>query len=171
VVITDEMIKDFYKKNYAANVKDHAYHILQMGFVPKKEGDSINIDDAKQRAEEARQKAVSGQDFRVLARQFSDFPSARDGGDLGVFKEDEMAGAMKDSILSMQPGEISPVIKMRDGFQFFKLLSDRGHIKAQASLESVRNEIEANLFDLEMNKHFEKWVKELREEAYIKKML
>ncbi|MDP2104565.1 MAG: peptidylprolyl isomerase, partial [Desulfobulbaceae bacterium] len=121
--------------------------------------------------EETRKRALAGQDFHALARQFSDLPSAVDGGDIGVFKKEELSPDMKASILTMKPGEISPVENTPFGFQFFKLLSDQGDARLQAPYESVKDEVRQRLLEETLNAQFQKWIHELREQAYIKKLL
>ena len=170
VVVNEERIREFYEKNYAQKMKEDAYHVLQMGFAWK-ENTQAAKDDAKRRAEEARQQALSGQDFRTLARQSSDLPSAKDGGDIGVFKKSEMAAYMKTSVLSLQPGQISAIQETPVGYQFFKLLSDRGDVGLQASYETVKEQIRQRLYEEALSSQFQKWVKELRDQAYIKKIL
>ncbi|MGV1099282.1 peptidylprolyl isomerase [Thiovibrio sp. JS02] len=170
VVITEERMKEYYEKHYADKTRDEAYHILQMGFAWKDDSPAARA-EARQRAEEVREQAAGGQDFRTLARQHSELPSAADGGDIGVFKKEELNAAMKQSILSLRPGEISPIEETPAGYQFFKLLSDHGDIRLQGSYESVKEEIRKRLYEEDLNNQFQKWVKELRDEAYIKKML
>ncbi len=170
VVIPEAKIKEYYEQHYAQKRTSESFHILQMGFTWSSDGE-ISKEDARKKADEVRAKAEAGQDFRALARQFSSLPSASDGGDIGVFKKDEMAGYMKSAILTLQPGQLSKVVETDAGFQFFKLLSDKGHIKNQASFEAVKSEIHERLYEEEMNSKFEKWVKDLRDQAYIKKML
>ncbi len=170
VVVNEERIREYYEKNYAQKMKEDAYHVLQMGFAWK-ENTQAAKDDARRRADEARQQALAGQDFRTLARKSSDLPSAKDGGDIGVFKKSEMAAYMKASILGLQPGQISAILETPVGYQFFKLLSDRGDVGLQASYESVKEQIRQRLYEETMNSQFQKWVKELRDQAYIKKLL
>lgn len=170
VVVNEERIREYYEKNYAQKMKEDAYHVLQMGFVWK-ENTPAAKEDALRRAEEARQQALAGQDFHSLARKSSDLPSAKDGGDIGVFKKTEMASYMKTSILALQPGQISAILETPAGYQFFKLLSDRGNVGLQASYETVKEQIRQRLYEETMNSQFQKWVKELRDQAYIKKIL
>ena len=170
VVVTEERIREFYEKNYAQKMQEDAYHILQMGFVWK-ENTQVAKDDARRRAEEARQQALAGQDFRTLARQYSDLPSAADGGDIGVFKKSEMAAHMKAGLSGLQAGQISAIQETSAGYQFFKLLSDRGDVGLQDSYETVKEQIRRRLYEEALNSQFQKWVKELRDQAYIKKIL
>jgi peptidyl-prolyl cis-trans isomerase SurA len=170
VVVNEERIREFYEKNYAQKTKEDAYHVLQMGFSWQEDTPAAK-DDARRRAEEARQQALAGQDFRTLAQQSSDLPSAKDGGDIGVFKKSEMASYMQKGILGLQVGQISEILETPNGYQFFKLLSDRGDITLQASYEAVKEEIRQRLYEDALSSQFQKWVKELRDQAYIKKLL
>ncbi len=170
VVVSEERMKEYYERQYAEKTREESYHILQMGFSWQDDSPEAKA-GARQRAETVREQAIAGQDFRTLARQHSDLPSAVDGGDIGVFARDEMNAAMQRSILALQPGQISPIEETPAGYQFFKLLSDRGDASLQGSYESVKEEIRKRLYEEDLNNQFKKWVKELRDEAYIKKML
>ncbi len=142
---------------------------MQMGFTWDK--DAANKVDAKKRAERVRTLVANGQDFRSLAQKFSDLPSAADGGDLGVFEEDEMASYMRNAVIDLNPGAISEVVETPSGYQFFKLLSSKnGQIVVQASFESVKNEIRKKLYEQKLKEDFESWAKSLKDNAYIKKL-
>ncbi len=179
IIITDDMILDYYDTHYTKHVSQGGYYIMQMGFTwgknsaarssaPAKYADKM---DAQKRAERVRELLLNGQDFRTLAQKFSDLPSAADGGDLGVFQEDEMAPYMQKVILKLSPGEISEVIETPSGYQFFKLLSSQdGQIVVQASFESVKDEIRNKLYEQELAGQFDDWIKKLKEDAYIKKL-
>ena len=170
VVITEEKIREFYEKNYTEKLTDGAFHILQMGFAWNNAQTEAKA-AARHKAEEARRLVLSGEDFRAVARRMSELPSAADGGDIGIFKKNELAVYMKEAVLALAPGQVSPVVETPAGYQLFKLLSDKGDVRAQQPLEAVRDEIREQLFQQAMDTQFEKWVKGLRDEAYIKTML
>ena len=160
VVVPEEKIREYYEKKYTA--KASGYHLLQIGFAF---GSSKQA--AKQKADEARRLALSGQDFQALAKQRSELPSAADGGDIGVFKAEEMASYMREAVLPLQPGGISPVVETQDSFMLFKLLSS-GQDAAKAPYESVRGEIQDILRKQELEARYKKWIEEIRSSAYIK---
>jgi peptidyl-prolyl cis-trans isomerase SurA len=177
IVIIEEDIQTYYQKEYTLEKGEGGYYILQMGFtwrntvVLEKAGFDTK-EAARAKAEEVRLKVVAGESFRELAKAYSNLPSAADGGDIGLFKKDEMAPYMKDVIMAMLPGEISPIVETGNAFQFFKLLSTReGDIVVKAPYESVREEIRNILYRQEMEEQYEIWVKSLREKAYIKILL
>lgn len=178
IIITDDMILDYYDTHYIKHISEGGYYLMQMGFiwgesannasVPAKYADKM---DAKKRAERVHALVTDGQDFRSLAQKFSDLPSAADGGDLGVFQEADMAPYMQNAVLKLKPGEISPVIETPSGYQFFKLLSSKdGQVVVQASFASVKEEIRKKLYDENLKDEFDKWVANIKKQAYVKKL-
>ncbi len=179
IIITDDMILDYYDTHYTKHVSGGGYYLMQMGFIWGKGSASdasapvqyTDKMDAKKRADRVHALVADGQDFRTLAQKFSDLPSAADGGDLGVFQKDDMAPYMQDAILKLSPGEISEVIETPSGYQFFKLLSSEdGQIVVQASFSLVKEEIRNKLYDQELKGAFDEWVENIKKEAYIKKL-
>jgi len=177
IVIIEDDIKEYYQKEYTQEKGESGYHILQMGFtwrntVTLEEAGFDTKEEAREKAEEIRKRVLDGESFKGLAQSYSNLPSAADGGDIGLFKKEEMSEDMKDVILKMQPGEVSAIIETGRAFQFFKLLSVRdGDIVVKAPYESVREEIRDILYRQEMEEQYKNWVKSLREEAYIKILL
>lgn len=171
IVITEERIKEHYDKYYADKISAGGYNILQMGF-SWGEKSTRSKDEARQQAEFIREKAMAGQSFAELAKTYSDLPSAADGGNLGVLRKDEMAPYMRDTIVGLQPGDISQIVETDSGYQFFKLLSvNEGELVVKTPYETVKDEIKELIYQQEIEKYYEKWVKSLREKAYIKELL
>lgn len=171
IVITEEKANEFYSKEYLKELPDNAYYILQMGFTWG--GSSGRTEEeARQQAERVREMVLAGQNFKELARQYSELPSAADGGDIGVIKENEMASYMRETIKSVRPGEVSSIVETGNAYQFFKPLAVKhGEIVTLAPFESVKEEIIELLRKREHEKLYGKWVQELREQAYIRELL
>lgn len=170
VVITEERMREYYQTNYADQARENAYHILQMGFAWRP-GDDTGKEEAARRAQAAREQVTTGTDFRATAKRLSDLPSGPDGGDIGVFSREELSGEMRQAILLLKPGGISQIIETSVGYQFFQLLSDQGDAKSRQPYEAVKDEIREKLYRQALEAQFDKWVTNLRNDAYIKIML
>jgi peptidyl-prolyl cis-trans isomerase SurA len=172
IVVTEEMILDYYDEHYTSRVDKGSYYLLQIGCSWNKSDDAAELAAEKKATRERTERilglANKGQDFKNLAEKFSELPSAVDGGDIGVFTLDEMAPAMRDAIESLQPGEISKIIETPAGYQFFKLLSgEENAIVVTAALETVKEEIREKIFEEKLTIAYSEWVRKLKEDAYI----
>ncbi|MBW1635018.1 MAG: SurA N-terminal domain-containing protein [Deltaproteobacteria bacterium] len=175
IIITEPMILDYYDENYTYRVEKGNYYLLQIGFLLDSDTNSEAPDKTKERtlkrAERVHNLAVKGQDFRMLAKKFSDLPSASDSGDIGTFTLDEMAPFMRSAVVSLSPDDISDIVETDRGFQFFKLLSgDDNAIVVTASYEDVKDEIKQKLYQQKLKKTYNEWVEDLRNKAYIQKL-
>ncbi|MFP3983198.1 MAG: SurA N-terminal domain-containing protein [Desulfurivibrionaceae bacterium] len=172
IVISDEQIEDYYRNNYNKKSNKDGYHLLQFAAGWGEGGRHESKKEARKFAEKMREKIDNGAGFSEIARQYSDLPSSSEGGDIGFFKKNELAPYMWEAIKDLEPGELSPVMETRSGFQFFLFLGGKKDNTTQETpLEVVREDIRKKLYDKSLEKRFEKWTKELREKAYIEKML
>jgi peptidyl-prolyl cis-trans isomerase D len=103
-------------------------------------------DDAtvKARAEELLKQARSGADFSELAKKNSeDEASAKNGGDLDYFGRGRMIPEFEQVAFSMQPGQISDLVKTSYGYHIIKLVDKKpGTAK---TLQEVRPQITEQL--------------------------
>ena len=172
IVITDERILDYYNTHYQGKATGGAAHVLQIGSswgVPDRSGGVPDRDAARASIEKVRALALEGKDFRELAKQFSDLPTAAEGGDLGTFKEEELAAPIRAAVAGLEPGAISGVVEQDNSFQIFTLLAASGDGAAAAKpLEAVKEEIREKLAKEEMEQRFKEWLNGIRQKAYIK---
>lgn len=172
VVITNEQIEEYYNTKFGRQNQDDGLHILQIGSTWGGKGKATNAEEAKGRAQQLRGMVTAGENFQEIAKAYSDLPSAENGGDIGIFKRDELSAAMQKGLADLHPGDISMIIESGQSFQFFKILSSKsGNVITQAPLESVREEIRDLLKKQLLDKKFKKWLTLLRETSYIKEQL
>jgi len=173
VVIPDEEIQRYFEQQYSKETGAESYYLLQLGVswtdTIQTSGLLAAKKDARKRVEAARNLAKKGQDFKELARKYSNLPSAADGGDLGIFEKNEMAVYMQDAVTALQPGEISPVIERPNSYMFFKILSN-GQEKEGGKIildKNIKEEIRNKLYKQEAEERYKKWLEKIRNEAYI----
>lgn len=176
VVVTEEMMKEYFEEHYGAKTEQGSYYLLQMGFTWKTDTDdpeklAAAKEETRKKAERILDQSRRGEDFKALAKKFSDLPSASDGGDIGVLGLEDMAPAMRTAISPLKPGELTDIIESNNGFQFYKVLSGEEKEKASsASFEAVKEEIREKLFEEKMKAAYSEWVKKLKEDAFIQKL-
>ncbi len=172
IVISDAQIELYYLQDYGHESTEDGIHILQIGCLAANQDDGDAKTDAMRRAKQLRGMVMAGENFQDIARNYSELPSASDGGDIGVFKKNELSHEMRAGIEGLHPGEISSIIETASGYQFFKILSSKsGNTITQAPLELVRDDIIAILREKELKEKFDQWVIQLREHSYVKEQL
>ena len=65
----------------------------------------------------------SGDDFAALAREHSIDPTAKDGGNLQV-DPDDLRLELRDALRSIQPGQVTSIVKIPTGYAILKLLKE-----------------------------------------------
>lgn len=136
ITVTDQEITDYFNQNRAQfNVSETQYRIAQIVVTPRKDAQIRNRknDDATNDAEAHRklaaltQKLNDGEDFSTLAMDYSEDPTtAATGGDNGYIPEsalDRTDPALKKAVLSLKPGQVSPVVALKDAYYILKLLA------------------------------------------------
>jgi len=118
---SDEELKARYeaqKERYQVPEQRHARHIL---IKVAKDADAKTVAEKEKQAREILAKAKSGADFAELAREYSEGPSASNGGDLGFFARDRMVRPFADAVFGMNRGEVTGPIRTQFGFHIIKL--------------------------------------------------
>ncbi|MDP3028841.1 MAG: peptidylprolyl isomerase [Deltaproteobacteria bacterium] len=169
IVITEDKLREHYKNNQRSYTGQQEYRVQHIVFsIPvgcsEKEKHAI-----LKKAEDIRQRARDGADFECLARQFSGYPTASEGGNLGYLDKNELAPYMKDVITSLKTGEVSPVVETPIGYQIFKVIDIKE--SKEKTFEEAKEEIYQVLFEQDVNKRFMVWIKELRDRSYIEVLL
>jgi len=120
---------------------------------------------AKEKADELFEKLKSGAKFDDLARQYSNGPTAQQGGDLGYFKRGTLAKEIENQTFSLKAGQNTGVIQTKQGFLILKVLDH-----TQAGLppfDKIEPQIQEQLYMHRIQPELRKYLTKLREDAYI----
>jgi len=86
-----------------------------------------NDDQARKKIDMLAERMRQGEDFGMLAQNFSEDPSsAPNGGDLGFVPESAFERAdpeIRRVIQAASPGQVTPVVKTPEGYRIFKIYS------------------------------------------------
>jgi peptidyl-prolyl cis-trans isomerase D len=141
--VTEAMVQDYYE-DYLDTFKERkqvkARHIL---FKVAESATDVEAEQAKQKALEVLKKARDGEDFAELAKQYSEGPTAGEGGDLGYFSENQMVKPFEEAAFALEKGEISDVVRTSFGFHIIKV-EDVKEARTK-TLEEVREQILSKL--------------------------
>jgi peptidyl-prolyl cis-trans isomerase SurA len=82
--------------------------------------------DRRARAEQALAQIKGGTDFRQVAASFSDAPDSVQGGAMGWRELARLPSIFAETVKSMSPGEVSPILRSPNGMHIVRLNGRRG---------------------------------------------
>lgn len=161
----EESLRAYYNQNqsrYKSAEQRRASHIL----IALDEGsDEAAVAEAKSKAEAILGRVRGGEDFATVAKEVSQDPgSAEEGGDLGFFETGVMDPAFDTSVFSLQPGELSDLVRTPFGFHIIQLTEIREPVGK--SFEEAREDIEQAYLKAEAERLFYEYAERMGNIAY-----
>ena len=124
---------------------------------------------ARKKIEEIQQKVQKGEDFAVLAKEFSEGPSSTKGGDLGYFRKGQMMKPFEEAAFALKPGEVSDIVETSFGYHLIKLADKKP--ESTIAYEDIKARIQEYLKQKKVGEQVELYVAELREKAKVEQFL
>ena len=125
IVVADADIRAFYDQNpdmFAGQDSVRVSHIILLSH----EGDvEQSKKDRRAQMESIRTRAVSGENFAELARQYSQDNVAQQGGDLGYFPRGMMVKPFEDAAFALKKGQISDIVETQFGLHLIKCVDKK----------------------------------------------
>jgi len=124
-VTEDEIREMFEMQKESLGPKPASVTLKQVVIAPKPAESAQEV--ARLDAEEALSRARSGQDFALLASEYSDDPGSKDnGGQLGWVRQEDVVPEFGEALFAMQVGDISDIVETSFGYHIIKLDRIRG---------------------------------------------
>lgn len=163
VKVSDEEVREQYDKE-SMGEREQEYHARHILFRVQGEEPGLEARQ-KQNALDALARLRAGEDFEKLAKEISEGPTARFGGDLGWFRKGVMVKEFEDAVLSLEKGEISEAVRTPFGWHVI-LLDDIREV-AVRSFEDMAPEIRQQLREDEMQRQMTTWLRDLRKKSFV----
>ncbi|MDX8413028.1 MAG: peptidylprolyl isomerase [Mariprofundales bacterium] len=142
----------------------HARHIL---FRIPTDADEATRAKILHRVREVADEMATANDaaFATRAKELSQGPSGKNGGDLGWFKRGDMAKVFEDTAFSLPEGGTSGVVTSQFGLHVIRVVAKR-HVDPNA-FAVHKPKIEQQLLSLEMRSQLPRWLAGLRQKTLI----
>jgi len=148
------------KSGGAERVEYNVAHILVR--LPE-QASPERIDQARARAQKARDEARTGADFGRLAASYSDAGDALQGGQMGWRAADRLPELFATALQAMKPGDVSDVLRSPGGFHVLRLVDRRGAGEGRAVTQNHTRHILLRTNELVSETEARRRLGELRE--------
>lgn len=162
IAIDETDVVNYYDQN-PDKFTDPAEYRIRAIFISSEENSE---DDARMKMEEIDEKLAAGEDMAALAGQYSEGPEKETQGDLGAFKEGELAEPLQKAVENLTEGSMTPWIQMPNGW--FRIKLEERKESRLKPFEEVREEIEKTLFNQEQQERLREYLVELKKRSFIK---
>lgn len=146
IKVTPSEVRAFFRK-IPTDSLPYVNSEIELGRVMKKPDISeAQLDEARMKANELRDRVLNGESFKTMAILYSeDDGSAKKGGELGFFTRGQMVPEFEAMAFRLKKDSISPIFKTDFGYHFMQNIERRGEqvnvrhilIKAKPSFDDV----------------------------------
>ena len=162
VSVSPGEVSEYYKahpEEFSQGDRVRLQHILI------RSGGARTVEEAKTFAEALVVQLKEGKPFEELAKTYSEAAEAQEGGQMGWMEKGQLLGSIDEQVFTLGAGELTPPIQSSLGFHIFKILEKE--TSSVKPLSEVREQIQDQLFREKTNVRLEKWISDLRKNAYI----
>lgn len=177
VRITEEDVKAMYERTLRDERKRREYHPLWIVLRVYPGSSPAAVEQRRALADQIVRAARKGEDFRALAKQYSDDSATRDsGGDLGVRapqgspqaaanRRPTLAAELDTAVAGLDPGQVTDPIKIADAYVIVQLVERQA--SRYHSYEEAKPEMLQRLQTEILDKAKRKWLDELKSRTHL----
>ena len=164
--ISPERIEEFYVKNKLRFYQEEALHLRQVILTPMANEGLVPL---RQTAKKVIKELDNGANFGDIARKYSQDEMSRKGGDWGWIERKDIRKELSDIAFRLERNQYSQAIEM-EGTIFILYAEDKREEMIQP-VAQVRDIIENVLVGEIARETQEKWLNDLRNDAYVRYFL
>lgn len=163
--IPENEAKAYYDGNPDKFVKPESVRASHILIKVEEKADEAQKKAARTEIEKIQAKVKAGEDFAALAKEFSQCPSAENGGDLGVFTRGQMVEPFEKAAFSLTEGTVSEIVETQFGYHLIKVTEK--HDADKYSFDEIKVKLIQYLKDNKIKNDVSNLVKGLREKAKV----
>ena len=161
--ISPERIEQFYLEHKIRFYQNEAIHLRQIILTPMADE---GLAPLRQTANTIMKELENGAKFSDVAKKYGQDQMSRRGGDWGWVNREDVRTELSSTAFGLEPGKFSEPVEL-DGTIFILYCEDRREETIQP-IRMVRDTIEEMLAGDIARENQEQWLRQLREDAYVR---
>jgi peptidyl-prolyl cis-trans isomerase SurA len=166
ISVSDDEVKTYYQQNARQLGGEKQAHIRQILIAVPADANPDEVERKKRVAAKVMELAHNGTKFEELARKYSDDDTTKgEGGDAGWIGKGVLVDALEEAIAGMDPGDLRGPIRVAPGWMVLQLVERKaGDIRPY---DEVKDQLRKTLYDQQVEKATQSWLRELRKKAHV----
>jgi peptidyl-prolyl cis-trans isomerase SurA len=166
ISVSDDEVRTYYQQNARQLGGDKQAHIRQILINVPADANPDEAERKKRVAAKVVELARGGTRFEELARKYSDDDSTKEsGGDAGWIGKGVLVDALEEAIAGMDAGDVRGPIRVAPGWMVLQLVERKqGDIRPY---DEVKEQLHKTLYEQQVEKATQSWLRELRKKAHV----
>ena len=165
VKVEDEDIKNYYAQNINVAMADKRVKVRHILLLLPPDAGKEEEEKTYAIMKSIRERILAGEEFGILAKEYSADPSREYGGELPEFGKGEFIPEFERAAMALKEGELSDIVRTEFGFHLIQGLKvQRPEV---LPLKEVYDKIKNLLFREKLEEELKVYLAELRREAQI----
>lgn len=166
--VSESEVKAFYDGNPQYFTEPEAIRASEILIKVDSKAEAAKKEEARKKLVDIQKRLQKGEDFAILAKDFSQSASATQGGDLGMLPRGSMPKAFDDAAFSLKPGEVSNVVETELGFHLIKVHEKRP--EKIIPFKEVEERIRQHLVNQKLKQRVDEYLNEVKKTAKIERI-
>jgi peptidyl-prolyl cis-trans isomerase SurA len=166
VNVGDDEVRAAYKQSERQMAGDRQSHLRQILFALPESATADEVERKRRVAQKVMELAHAGTSFVELAKQYSDDEATKaSGGDLGLIGKGVLTETLDDAVASMETGDLRGPLRTERGWVVLQLVQRKA--ADMKPFDEVKEQLRKQLYDEQVDKAQQSWLKELRKKAHV----
>lgn len=166
ISVGDDEVRAFYAQTVRQATGDQLQvHILQILVPVAPNASEAAVNDKRRFAGKLVEQLRSGADFATLAQQAVAEGASKGGGDMGWVARGDLPEELRDTVSSMDAGDLRGPVRSERGFHVLQLVEKKN--AEVRTFDETKENLRRQLYDQQVEKGIQSWTKELRRKAHI----
>ncbi len=165
IQISQEEVRKYYEAHRDEFNRPESVALREI-FLSTRGKSPAEVAEIRKKAEDLLTRIKNGEDFAQLARRYSEGPTAKNGGDIGVFQHGQLSKQVEEAVFKLNRNQVTPVLETPQGFEILQVV--RHYQAGIQPLNVVEDEIMNRLYMERLGPALREYLKELRQQSYIR---
>lgn len=165
ISVSDAEVDAVFRERYPDTAVETHYDISQIMLSTPTTATPDELQAIRDELNTIRQRAIDGESFEELAREYSDDPSRREGGHMDSYARGDLPSTFERTVLNLTTGEVSTIIESRYGYHIVRL--NELWEEASVDVDGIREEIYRELQLARQESEVDRYIAELHEDNII----